>query len=115
MPVVSMECVYADLLGLRSRHSNNAADALSNSLLGDDDKRCSVTRVLQVAADNGEQQQINNCGRQLGGGGGEGENITEQLTRRRRYAFQSDIKDSISGRMPGPHEEKKPGPDRRSV
>lgn len=41
---------FTDLLGLRSRHGNDAPDPLSNGLLGDNDKRPDVNRVLQMAA-----------------------------------------------------------------
>lgn len=58
-------CVRPDLLGLCSCHSNNAADALSDGLLGDDDKRRGVTRVLQMAADNRNQQHITDSVTQL--------------------------------------------------
>lgn len=67
------ECVrlHPDLLGLRSRHSHNAADALSDGLLRDDDKRRGVARVLQMAANNKEAtahyQKLYSCGRQLRG------------------------------------------------
>lgn len=50
--------MFTDLLGLCSCHSNNAADPLSNGLLRDDDKWPDVPRVLQMAADNREQQLI---------------------------------------------------------
>lgn len=97
-----MEYVFADLLGLCSCHSNNAADTLRNGLLGDDDKRCSMTRVLQMAADNRKQQQINNGVAQLWKAAGRrGENITEQ-----DMYFRTTSKISISELMPGPHEEK---------
>lgn len=42
--------VFTDLLGLRSCHSNDAPDPLSNGLLGDDDEGPDVNRVLQMAA-----------------------------------------------------------------
>lgn len=41
----------AHLLRLCSRHGNDAADALGDGLLGDDDEGRGVSRVLQVAAD----------------------------------------------------------------
>lgn len=41
---------FTDLLGLRSRHGNDAPDPLSNGLLGDDDELPDVNRVLQMAA-----------------------------------------------------------------
>lgn len=75
--------MYADLLGLCSRHGNNAADALSNGLLGDDDKRRSVTRVLQMAADSRKQQWISDGVARLwkAAGGGGGTCISEQRQR----------------------------------
>ena len=63
-------CVCPDLLGLCSCHSNNAADALSDGLLWDDDKRSGVTRVLQMAADNRKQQhRYTTAGGRWGEGG----------------------------------------------
>lgn len=41
----------ADLLRFSPRHSHDAADALGDGLLRDDDKRSGVSRVLQVAAE----------------------------------------------------------------
>lgn len=58
-------CVYADLHRLCSCHSNDTADALSDGLLGDDDKWRGVTRVLQMAADNRKRQHIANGVTQL--------------------------------------------------
>lgn len=49
-----------DLLGLCSCHSNNAADALSDGLLRDYDKRRGVTRVLQMTTDKRNKRQITN-------------------------------------------------------
>lgn len=42
--------VFTDLLGLGSCHGNDAADPLSDGLLGDDDERPHVSRVLQMSA-----------------------------------------------------------------
>lgn len=51
------------LLGFCSRHRDDAADAFSDGLLRDDDKRSSVAGVLQMAEDNRKKNKpITNCG-----------------------------------------------------